>query len=144
MTAFIRRFMVAALLSTALPDAASAQVPDCDKDLDGCIRWAVAEVATYADECGKTFPDRRADFDAALANWRVLKLPIRGLNDAIKPGSLQRIVLGRKVVPYLKSIGAYEREIECFGRLAMLKSKQPRLYADSVILPRDALARYME
>jgi len=101
-------------------------------------------VATYADECGKAFPDRRADFNAALANWRVLKLPMRGVNDAIKPGSLQRIVLGKKVAPYLKSIGAYEREIECFGRLAMLKSTQPRLFADSVILPRDALARYME
>jgi hypothetical protein len=144
MTAFIRRFIVAALLWTALPGAASAQVPDCDKDLDACIRWAVAEVATYADECAKTFPDRRADFDAALANWRVLKLPIRGLNDAIKPGSLQRITLARKVAPYLKSIGAYEREIECFGRLAMLKNTQPRLYADSVILPGNALARYME
>lgn len=141
MTAFIRRFVVAALF---LPGAASAQVADCDKDLDACIRWAVAEAATYADECGKAFPDRRADFDAALANWRVLKLPMRGPNEAIKPGSLQRIVLGRKVVPYLKSIGAYEREIECFGRLAMLKSAQPRLFADSVILPRDALARYME
>jgi hypothetical protein len=144
MTAFIHRFMVAALLCMALRGAASAQVPDCDKDLDACIRWAVAEVATYADECGKTFPDRRADFDAALANWRVLKLPMRGLNEAIKPGSLQRIVLARKVVPYLKSIGAYERKIECFGRLAMLKSTRPRLFADSITLPRDALARYME
>jgi len=144
MTAYIRRFIVAALLSMVVPGAASAQVPDCDKDLDGCIRWAVAEVATYADECGKTFPGRRADFDAALAGWRVLKLPIPGLIDATKPGSLQRLVLGRKVAPYLKSIGAYEREIECFGRLAMLKNTQPRLYADSVVLPRDALARYME
>ncbi len=144
MTALIRRYMVAALLCTALPGTASAQVPDCDKDLDACIRWAVAEVATYVDECGKAFPGRRPDFDAALANWPVLKLPMRGLDDAIKPGSLQRIVLDRKVVPYLKSIGAYEREIECFGRLAMMKSTQPRLFADSVILPRDALARYLE
>ena len=53
-------------------------------------------------------------------------------------------MLDRKVVPYLNSIGAYEREIECFGRLAMMKSMQPRLFADSIILPRDALARYIE
>ncbi|HKB81776.1 MAG TPA: hypothetical protein VKD04_01070 [Burkholderiales bacterium] len=144
MTPLTRHLIVPALIWVTLPGAASAQALDCNKDLDACILWAAAEVATYVDECGKILRDSKVDLDAAYARWSVLKLPIPGLQEAIKPDSPIRLALGKKVAPYLKSIGSYEREIECSGRLAMLKSRQPRLYADSISLPKDPLDRYVK
>ncbi len=128
----------------ALPGAASAQGPDCSKDPDGCIRLAAAEAAAYVDECGKTFPDSKDKLDNALARWSVRRLLIPGLEEAIKPGSLDRVTLGKKAAAYLKSVASYEREIECVGRFAMLKSKEPKLYADFISLPRDPLERYIK
>ncbi len=144
MTPLTRSLIVPALVWMAMPGVASAQAPDCNKDLVACIRLAVAEVATYVDECGKILRDSKDDLDIAFAEWSVLKLPIPGLDEAINPDSPSRVALRKKVAPYLKSIGSYEREIECFGRLAMLKSKQPRLFADSISLPEDALEPYIK
>ena len=138
------RKLIIPLLWMALPVAASARGPDCSKDPDGCIRLAAAEAAAYVDECGKTFPDSKVGLDNALAQWSVRKLRVPGLEDAIKPGSADRIALGKKAAAYLKSVASYEREIECVGRFAMLKSREPRLYADFIDLPSDPLERYIK
>ena len=37
------------------------------------------------DECGKILRDSKDDLDIAFAEWSVLKLPIPGLDEAIKP-----------------------------------------------------------
>jgi hypothetical protein len=144
MTAHLRNLIAATLLCVALPANASIQAPDCEKELDACIRWAVAEVATYVDECGKILPASKAALDAAYTQWSVLKFPIPGLDAVIKPGSAERVALGKKVAPYLKGLMSYEREIECFGRYAMLKSTPPRLSADSISLPRNSLEPYLK
>ena len=136
--------IAATLLCAALSANASIQAPDCEKELDACIRWAIAEVATYVDECGKILPASKATLDAAFTQWSVLKFPIPGLDAAIKPASAERVALGKKVAPYLKGLMSYEREIECFGRLAMLKSTPPRLSADSISLPRNSLEPYLK
>jgi hypothetical protein len=140
----VRKLIIPLLLWMALPGAALAQGPDCSKDPDGCIRLAAAEAAAYVDECGKTFPESKADLDNALARWNVRSLLIPRLEDAIKPGSPDRVALAKKAAVYLKSVGSYEREIECAGRFAMLKSREPKLYADFISLPRDPLERYIK
>jgi hypothetical protein len=144
MTVFIRKLIAATLFCMALPANASIQAPDCEKELDACLRWAIAEVATYVDECGKILPASKTPLDAAFTQWSVLKFPIPGLDAAIKAGSTQRVALGKKVGPYLKGLMSYEREIECSGRLAMLKSRPPRLSADSINVPRNSLEPYLK
>src|SRR5450631_629629 len=89
----VRKLIIPLLLWMALPGAALAQGPDCSKDPDGCIRLAAAEAAAYVDECGKTFPESKADLDNALARWNVRSLLIPRLEDAIKPGSPDRVAL---------------------------------------------------
>ena len=136
--------MIVVVLWIAIPAAAAAPSPDCGKNLKACLRWAVAEAATYAQECGKRFPASRTSLDAAFARWKVLTLPIPGLDEAIKPASLERLALGKRVSAYLDAVMPYEREIECSSRLAMLLSAQPRLFADSVTLPKEALEPYLK
>jgi len=138
------RSMVVVVLCIAMPAAAAAPLLDCGKNIDACLRWAVAEAATYVQECGKRFPASRTSLDAAFARWKVLTLPIPGLDEVIKPASLERIALGKRVSTYMDGVMPYEREIECSSRLAMLLSAQPRVFADSVSLPKDALEPYLK
>ena len=144
MNLLTRSVILPALIWMAWPATASAQTLDCDKDRDACLRFAVAEVATFVEECGKILRDSKPELDAAFAQWSVLKLPIPGLAEAIKSDAPGRVALRKKVAPYLKSIGAYEQEIECQGRLAMMKNKQPTLRTDSLRLPRDPLEPYIK
>jgi hypothetical protein len=141
----MRTLLAALLLLCAVCDAkAAAGTPDCDKNADACIRWAIVEVATYVEVCGRLLPDLRPMLDAAYAKWSVLKLPIPGLNAALEPGSPERVALSKKIGPYMQARMSYEREIECFSRFSLLRSKPPRLEADYVLLPRNALAPYLK
>lgn len=135
--------ILAALLWTAWPAHAANETPDCAKDREACIRLAVMETAAYVEECGKILPAAKAELDSALAQWEVLKLRIRGVGEAVKADAPGRSALGKKIGVYLKSIGSYERDIECQGRLAMLKNKRPTLRSDTVPLPRNPLEPYL-
>ena len=134
----------AALIALASSAAVAAAAPDCTTDREACIRLAAAETAAFIDECGKTYPESKADFDAALARWSLRKLQIPGVEDALKPGSADRVALRKKAATYMKSVGDYEREIECSSRMATLKSREPKLRADSVRLPKDPLEPYIK
>jgi hypothetical protein len=140
-TTLMRTLILPPLLWMAAP--VFAQAPDCATEREACIRLAVMEAAIYVEECGKIMPDARARLEAALAQWAVLKLPIPGVIDAAKPNAPGHGALARKVGAYLKSIGSYERDIECLGRLAMMKNKTPTLRSDTVSLPRDVLEPYL-
>jgi hypothetical protein len=131
------------LIGIAAPDA-YAQTRDCDQGLAACIGRAAAETAVFVEECARTYPDSKADLEAALAQWNLRKLQIPGVEEAMKPDSLERMALRKKVSAYMKSVSSYTREIECVGRMAMLKSKQPKLRADFVSLPADALEPYIK
>lgn len=139
-TTLMRTLILPPLLWMAWP--AFAQSPDCATDREACIRLAVTEAAVYVEECGKILPAEKAKLDAALAQWKVLKLPIPGVVDAARPDAPGRSALARKVGTYLKSIGSYERDIECQGRRAMLENQRPTLRSDTVLLPRDVLEPY--
>ena len=130
------------ILVVTAHDALSAGVPDCSQDAVACIRLAAAETAAFVEECGKVFPPSKAELDTALAGWSILKLRIAGVEEAMKPGSPERLALGKKAAAYLKSVGSYEREIECTGRMAVLKNKELRIRSDFVLLPTDPLEPY--
>ncbi|MEO8158969.1 MAG: hypothetical protein ABI648_14320 [Betaproteobacteria bacterium] len=134
--------ILAVLLWMAWPAHAVNEAPDCAKDREACIRLAVMETAAYVEECGKILPDSKAELDSALARWEVLKLKIPGVAQAVYPDAPGRAALGKKADAYLKSVGSYERDIECQGRLAMLKNKRPTLRSDTIPLPRNALEPY--
>ena len=136
-TSIAGAFLIACVSRDAL-----AQPSDCTANADACVRWAIAEVATFVDECGKLYPDAKPRFDSLMSRWSVLKLPIAQLEEALDPKSASRITLSNRIAPYLRRIPAYEREIECVGRMELLESTQPALISDSVQLPRDALGKY--
>ena len=140
----VTRTVIAVLLMCAEYTAKAAGTPDCDKDAEGCVRWAIVEVATYVEVCGKLLPDFRDRLDAAYARWSVLKLPLPGLGAALQPASPERDALRNKILPYMRALMPYEREIECFSRFSLLQSKPPRLEADYVRLPRNVLAPYLK
>ena len=77
-------------------------------------------------------------------SWSVLKLPIPGINEALDSKSEIRTTLSKAIGPYLKRIPSYEREIECVGRLEMVRSAEPKLQGDSARLPPNALSRYLK
>ena len=85
----VTRTVIAVLLMCAECTAKAAGTPDCDKDAGGCVRWAIVEVATCVEVCGKLLPDFRDRLDAAYARWRVLKLPLPGLGAAPRPAPAQ-------------------------------------------------------
>ena len=143
MNSFFCKTVFAVLIALAATGARSAPVPDCGNEPEACIRLAAAETAAYVDECAKLFPDSRDEFTTALAKWSVRKLRIPGLEEALKPGSADRVAMGKKAAAYLKSVGNYERDIECNNRLAVLKNKEPRLRSDFVVLPDDPLEPYV-
>ena len=133
-----------ALVLICAAGTANAATPDCDTNAEACVRWAVAEVATYVEVCGMLLPDFRDRLTGAYARWGVLKLPIPGLDVALRPDSPQRVALGKKILPYMRALMPYEREIECWNRYSLMQSKPPRLEADYVRLPRGALAPYLK
>lgn len=139
----VMRAFLAALSVLSLIPSASAAV-DCNKDLDACIRLVVAETAAFIEECGNAYPSSKASLDSAFTSWSVLKLPIPGLSEALDPQSEMRTTLSKAIGPYLKRIPSYEREIECVGRLEMVRSIEPKLKGDSARLPPNALSRYVK
>lgn len=141
-TSLIRNLVLPVLIALTAQDALSAGAPDCSQDAAACLRLAAAETAAFVDECGKIFPASKAELDTALARWSIRKLRIAGVEAAMKPGSPERVALGKKAAAYLKSVGSYEREIECTGRMAVLKNKEPRIRSDFVRLPTDPLEPY--
>jgi hypothetical protein len=143
MSSPMRNLVLTVLLAMAAQDAFSADSLDCSKELAACLRLAAAETAAFVDECGKLYPESKSGLDTALARWSIRKLRIAGVDAAMKPGSPDRVALGKKAAAYLKSVGSYEREIECTGRMAVLKNKEPRIRSDFVNLPKDPLEPYM-
>jgi hypothetical protein len=142
MKSFVCKLVFPAMAALALPGAVFAQGAGCDKDLAACVARAAAETAAFVEECGRAYPESKPQLDAALAQWSVRRLKIPGVEESLRPDSLSRIALGKKAAAYMKSVGAYQREIECTARMAMLKSKEPRLRADFVSLPPDPLEPY--
>jgi len=138
------RSLLGAVLICTAATAMAAATPDCDKDAEACVRWAVAEVASYVEICATLLPDFRDTLAGAYARWGVLKLPIPGLGAALQPDSPERVALGKKILPYMQALMPYEREIECSSRYSLMQSKPPRLEADYVRLPRGALAPYVK
>jgi hypothetical protein len=136
----MRVMLFALLLASTL--AAHARGPDCDKDLDACVRHGIAENAAFIDECGKIYPKARTALDSAFRNWPVLKLPIPRLEEVAAVDSPLRLSLGEKIGPYLRAIPVHERQIECDGRFQMMLARKAILKADSVVLPDDALKQY--
>jgi hypothetical protein len=135
-------------LLTALPvtvvslGASAAASPDCKADLDLCVRTVVAETAVLMNECGKLYPASAAEIDTAFRQWPVLRLPIPGLKGALDMHAPLQSSLRDLVAPYLKRIPEHERQIECLGRLEMVRSAEPKLGGDSAKLPPDALDKY--
>jgi hypothetical protein len=142
MKSFVCKLVLPLLAGLALPGVACAQATECDRDLAACIARAAAEMAVFVEECGKMFPESKPDLDAALAQWSVRRLKIPGVEEALRPDALSRVALAKKASGYMRSVGSYQREIECTGRMAMLKSKEPRLRADFISLPPDPLGPY--
>jgi hypothetical protein len=136
------RAVAGALLVGCASPHALAQPSDCAANADACVRWAIAEVATFIDECGKIYPGDKPLLDSSLSQWPVLKLPIPQLQEALDPRSAIRTQMTGRISQYLGRIPSYEREIECSGRLELLRSKEPALMSDSVRLPRDILGKY--
>jgi hypothetical protein len=132
------------MLSTGVRAANTAPpaTMNCDVDLDACVRTVIAENFVFADECGKAYPRSRAEMDSALQRWTVLKLKIPGIEEALEPKSKLRSQLRDAVTPYFKRIPDYEREIECAGRLEMLRSAEPKLQGDFARLPNGVLRKY--
>jgi hypothetical protein len=131
----------AALFVTLVPQV-SIGAPNCNKDLDACVRLVVAETAAFVEECGNIYPKSKTEIDAAFKKWSVLKLPIPGIEEALNPKSQLRISMAESVSPYLKRIPSVEKEIECSGRLEMVQTPDPTLFGDSVRLPPNALKKY--
>ena len=122
----------------------ASAAPTCNGDLDACVRLVIAETATFIDECGVLYPKSKADLDAAFKGWSVLTLPIPGIEEALDAKSQLRLTMSQAVAPYLKRIPSYERDIECSGRLGMVRTPEPTLGGDSVRLPPDALKKYIK
>lgn len=139
------KYLLGALTFTAvaglLPGIAQAS-PDCKADLDLCVRTVIAETAVFMNECGKLYSASRTNIDTAFRQWPVLKLPIPGLKEALDMDAPLQASLREHIAPYLKRIPAYEREIECSGRLEMVRSAEPKLGGDSARLPPGALDKY--
>lgn len=93
-------------------------------------------------ECAKLYPASAGDIDTAFRQWPVLKLPIPGLKKALDTHGPLQSSLRDLAAPYLKRIPSYERDIECVGRLEMVRSAEPKLGGDSARLPPDALDKY--
>jgi hypothetical protein len=131
----------AALFLTLAPQV-SLSAPNCNEDLDACVRLVVAETAAFVDECGNLYPKFKTEIDAAFKKWSVLKLPIPGIEEALNPKSQLRMTMAESLLPYLKRIPSYEKEIECSRRLQMVQTPEPTLSGDSVRLPPNALKKY--
>lgn len=139
-----RNFLRALVLTALISSGEASAAPNCNEDLDACVRLVIVETATFIDECGVFYPKSKADLDAALRNWSVLKLPIPEVKEALDAKSELRITMSQAVSPYLKRIPAYEREIECSGRLDTVRNPEPTLMGDSVRLPPNALQKYLK
>ncbi len=143
MTTLLRFVAVFVAFAGSMP-ASHAQSPDCSKDLDACVVHAVAENATFIVECAKLYPKSKDMLESALAGWSVIKLPIPGIAEATNADSSVRRSLSDSIGSYLRRIPGHEREIECAGRFEMMKEAEPKLMADSVRLPPNALRRYLK
>jgi hypothetical protein len=132
----------AAALLVYISSFAYADSVSCDKNPDVCVLRVIAETATFIDECGKAYPKNKAELDAAFRNWSVLKLQIPHLDDAMQDKSELRRSMAELIVPYLKRIPSYERDIECSGRLELVRDPTPTLAGDSASLPENVLSRY--
>lgn len=137
----MRRY-VFCFVALVASDTLALQRPDCNVDIDACVRLAIAETATFMEECGKVHPETKVHLDAALLNWSVLKLPIPKLEEALNPKSEVRMALSDIIDPYLKRIPPHEQDIECSGRVEWMRSKEPMLGAGSVQLPKNTLRKY--
>ena len=122
--------------------ATASDVLDCKADADSCIRTLVAETAVFVEECGKAYPASKDALDSVFKNWGLLRLPIPRLSEALDSTSPLRHELSSQIAPYLKRIPSYEREIECSGRVEMIRSVPFDLRGDSARLPPGALERY--
>ncbi|MYM25292.1 hypothetical protein GTP46_21920 [Duganella sp. FT135W] len=136
-----RQNLLAILLLSFSPLVFGAHGP-CDEDLDRCVIRVIAETATFFDECAKSYPKNKSEIEAAFQAWSVLKLPIPGLEEALNQNSQLRQSLARDVGPYFARIPGYEKEIECIGRIEMVRNPTPTLQGDSAKLPADALSKY--
>lgn len=138
----IVRAVLAALSFFSLMPHALATALNCNEDLDACVRMVIAETATFIEECGNSYPQSKTDLDFAFRNWSVLKLSIPAIEEALDAKSQLRTTLSKAVAPYLKRIPSHEREIECVGRLNMVRNPEPKLQGDSAPLPPNALSKY--
>jgi hypothetical protein len=131
-----------AALLVYISSFAYAEPVSCDKNPDACVLRVIAETATFIDECGKAYPKNKAEFDAAFRDWSVLKLKIPHLEDAMQDKSELRQSMAELIGPYLKRIPSYERDIECSGRLELVRNPTPTLAGDSANLPANILSQY--
>jgi len=122
--------------------AAYGAESSCGDDLDSCVRRVIAETAVFFDECGKVYPKNKSEIDAAFQAWPVLRLPIPEIQEALDEKSQLRKTMLDAIGPYFKRIPGYEKEIECLGRLEMVRNPVPTLQGDSAKLPANALAKY--
>jgi hypothetical protein len=114
----------------------------CSSNVDACVLCVIAETATFIAECGAEYPQHKAGFDSAFRDWSVLKLSIPGLDEALDEKSPLRISMREAIVAYFKRIPAQEKDIECVGRLEMVRNPKPTLRGDSATLPPNALDKY--
>jgi hypothetical protein len=122
--------------------AASAQVLDCKADPDSCIRSLVAETAVFIEECGKAFPTSKVALESLFNNWGLLRLSIPQLAEATNSASPLRVKLSAQIAPYLERIPSYEKEIECTGRVEMIRKVPFELRGDSAKLHPGELEKY--
>jgi len=137
----VKRVLSFAALAIACTSAL-ARGPDCGKDLDACVAYAVAENAAFIDECGKAFPKAKDAMERAFRAWPVLLLPIPGVPEIASPDHELRLSLAEKIGPYLRAITTAERQSECTTRFQMMLARPPTLKADSVVLPDGVLRQY--
>jgi hypothetical protein len=110
---------------------AAAEAPDCKADPDSCIRMLVVETAVFIEECGKVFPASKRTLDSVFNNWGLLRLSVPQLSEALDSASPLRVKQSAQIAPYLQRIPSYGREIECSGRVEMIRSMPFELRGDS-------------
>jgi hypothetical protein len=130
----MRKVLFIVLLGASMSGCSSPAQKACDENCAN-VRHAVVVIGATMMACGKAFPKDEERFIDTFFDWRVAKLPIPGLKEALKPNSAEFQQAIREVGKDFQKSPRFEWEIQCSGL-------GKRLQQQDKMLPADMLAPY--
>ncbi|MBI3527320.1 MAG: hypothetical protein HY067_05055 [Betaproteobacteria bacterium] len=130
----MNKWVLTAMLGTSMAGCSSPTQRICDENC-AKVKHAVVVIGATMIACGKAFPKDEDKFIDTFFDWRVTKLPIPGLKEALEPNGTEFNQAIREVGKDFQKSPRFEWEVQCAG-LAK------RLQQQDKMLPADLLAPY--